>query len=286
MEPFMELKASIKPKHLIRHMTIASALHHPLTSTPCIRQYLTAETLSALFEGSVLAIHIPNFAPLHEISCLAKRANDLEFKPYEQVWPLIDRVGITVFEFDGTTGKPGYFEAVPGASLHRENTTQGIFDPVKKIMHALASCTDQTVQIAQEEGYGPYFAGLIRRIEAGTLIHIDYAPAEHPGWKVASVTAQLVWNLYLEITADKPGSIRVWNRQWHKADKQYKLADAYGYDPAVVAGANFVDISPSPGDLIVINSRNYHQVSPASGQRIAATSAIGRLPNGEIILWS
>ncbi|WP_256875070.1 hypothetical protein [Nostoc sp. C052] len=54
------------------------------------------------------------------------------------------------------------------------------------------------MRIASEPFYGSYYAGLIRKIEHGTQLHIDFAPLEQSGWEVCTITAQLSWTLLLE----------------------------------------------------------------------------------------
>jgi hypothetical protein len=54
----------------------------------------------------------------------------------------------------------------------------------------------------------------------------------------------------------------------------------------VIADADMITFQPYVGDVFIFNTRNFHTVEPMDGQRITFTSAIGLLPNGEIILWS
>ena len=60
----------------------------------------------------------------------------------------------------------------------------------------------------------------------------------------------------------------------------------YGYSDTVIADADMITFQPYVGDVFIFNTRNYHTVEPMDGQRVTFTSAIGLLPNGEIILWS
>ena len=255
------------------------------TNSKLVHDELTADSLSALLDGSLVVLQIPAFASAQECSDLARRACQLSFDSYEQVEPRINRVGITVFEFD-RIGKQEYFDKVPEATGCRKEVVERFFDPVERVMDAFSKISDSPVAFAEEEGYGKYFAGLIRRIEEGTLVHIDFAPNEQPDWKVGQVESQLVWNLYVGLPDQNPGTISIWDRPWRASDESYKLPDSYGYDEAVIATAPSVEILPRLGDLVIINTRNFHRVSPTDGDRIAFTSAVGRLPDGEIIFWS
>jgi hypothetical protein len=246
----------------------------------------TPATLDQLFSGQIAGIYIPGFLTRKESEALSQRAEELEFKDYLNVTPRIGRVGITVFEYD-SIGKPGYFEAVAQANRRTGHLTHGICNPLERVIDWLKTIAPRAqVRIAHEQNFGSYFAGLFRRIEEGTLIHVDFAPAEHPHWGVAQVQAQLAFNIYLKCPDEEPGVVHVWKKQWEPQDDEQKIAGTYGYQPDLVENVPAAAIVPEPGMLMVINTRNYHQVSPATGVRIAISAAIGRLPNGDIVLWS
>jgi hypothetical protein len=142
------------------------------------------------------------------------------------------------------------------------------------------------VSIAYELGFGPYFAGLVRRIENGTMVHVDFAPLEQPGWAVAQVRSQLVFNIFLEVPRVDPGVVKVWQKQCQPSDGQFKVTGAYGYSPDVVAGVPCATIAPQMGMIMLINTRNYHQVSEASGVRLTFSASVGLMPDNNVVLWS
>ncbi len=139
--------------------------------------------------------------------------------------------------------------------------------------------------IAQNVTGNAYYAGLIRRIENGTLIHVDYAPGEQPGWEVASIKDQLVWNLYLRVSDPTSGKTHIYDRKWTNDDDHYKEG-IYGYNPNVVQGADEAVFEPTVGEVVIFNTRNYHFVEPTDGERVAFTSAIAQTQENELILWS
>ncbi|WP_414754486.1 hypothetical protein [Anabaena sp. CCY 9910] len=246
--------------------------------------FLTTESLKMLWENQIPLIRLQEFATPQECENLVAQAQLFNFDSYQDVYPKIERIGITVFEYNHIS-KAGYFQAVEQATKLRDLILAASFNPLERLMVKLRECTGATVRIASEPLDGGYYAGLIRKIEQGTQLHVDYAPYEQSGWEVCTITAQLSWNLYLKKTASSHGKTRIYDRQWQPGDDQYKL-DSYGYSDTVIADADMITFQPHVGDVFIFNTRNYHIVEPMDGQRITFTSAMGLLPNGEIILWS
>jgi hypothetical protein len=245
-----------------------------------------AAALEKLFAGEVASLCVPSFLTPEECQILKQRAEDLEFKDYLNVTPRIERVGITVFEYFGI-GKKEYFEAVTGANRSISKITDGICNPLQRVIGWLrALAPESLVSIAHEEGYSDYFAGILRRIEEGTLVHVDFAPLEQPKWGVARIRNQLAFNIYLDVPENDPGVVDIWQKRWTPQDEKYKIAGSYGFVENVVAGISRARIVPKIGMMMMINTQNYHQVSPAGGMRLAFSAAIGRMPDNNIILWS
>lgn len=269
--------------------TLFGTLEHSYSDLPwesAVHSSPTPAIFDQLFSGQIAGICVPGFLSRKECQDLSRRAEELEFKDYLNVTPRIGRVGITVFEYD-SIGKPGYFAAVEQANGRIANITDGICNPLQRVINWLKTMSSQgQVSVAHEPGFGPYFAGLFRRIEEGTLIHVDFAPAEHPHWSVAQVTSQLAFNIYIKCPDAEPGIVRIWKKQWNAHDDAQKIQGSYGYTPNVVENVPSAEIVPQLGMLMVINTRNFHHVSPAAGTRIAISSAIGRMPNGDVVLWS
>lgn len=246
----------------------------------------TPVILDKLLSGQIAGICVPGFLTRKECEDLNQRAEDLEFKDYLNVTPRIGRVGVTVFEYD-SIGKPSYFEAVQQANRRIAQLTNGICNPLERVVDWLKTMSPRRqVGIAHEQNFGPYFAGLFRRIEEGTPVHVDFAPAEHPNWGVAQVTSQLAFNIYIQCPDAEPGVVHIWRKQWESQDEAQKISGSYGYPPNIVESVPSAEIVPQLGMLMVINTRNFHQVSPAAGVRMAISAAIGRMPNNDIVLWS
>ena len=251
-----------------------------------LRLPATPDTLEMLFSGMIAGLCVPDFLTQEECAALKKRSEECEFKDYIDVVPRIARFGITVFEFD-RIGKRQYFDAVESANRSVGRITKDVCSPLQRVIDWLLILSpNRNVNIACEPGFGSYFAGLFRRIEEGTLIHVDFAPMEQPGWSVAKVCSQLACNIYLDIPPDDPGAVRIWQREAHKEYEKFKIPGSYGYQPDVIEGVPFATITPQTGMLMVINTRNFHQVSNCSGSRLAVSAAIGQMPDKNLVLWS
>jgi hypothetical protein len=246
----------------------------------------TPATLEMLFAGQIAGLCVPEFLTAKECTELKQRAGQYEFENYRNVVPGIEKVGITVFEFD-QIGKKEYFAAVESANRRIARLTDGICCPLQRVLDWFSALSpNRRVSVGDEPGLGPYFAGLFRRIEKGTPIHVDFAPIEQPGWAVAQVRSQLTFNIYLDVSPIDPGLVHVWQRQARAEDESFKIPESYGYRPEVVKDVPFATITPQRGMLMVINTRNFHQVCTAGGSRLAISSAVGQLPDKNLVLWS
>lgn len=246
----------------------------------------TPATLNMLFDGEIAGLCVPDFISPEECNQLKQRSAEYDFEYYQNVSPRIEKFGITVFEFD-RIGKRQYFEAVESANRTIAQITDGICSPLQRAIHWLQALSPgSTVTVAHEPDFGPYFAGLFRRIEQGTLIHVDFAPVEQPRWAVAQICSQLTLNIYLDAPKTDPGVVYVWQKQVHTDHQQFKISDSYGYDPEVVKGVPHATITPRAGMLMVINTRNFHQVLPSAGSRLAVSASVGQLQDKNLLLWS
>jgi hypothetical protein len=246
----------------------------------------TPATLDMLFAGEIAALCIPNFLTAEECVRLTKKSRECEFEDYLHVAPRIEKVGITVFEFD-KIGKEHYFAAVESANRSISRITKDVCCPLQRAIDWLSTLSpNRRVNVAYEPAFGSYFAGLFRRIEEGTLIHVDFAPLEQPGWAVSHVCNQLAVNVYLDVPKFDPGLVLIWKKQSQPEHGRFKILDSYGYDPEVIRDVPFATIRPQTGMMMAINTRNFHQVSPAAGGRLTVSVAVGQLPDKNVVLWS
>jgi hypothetical protein len=158
------------------------------------------------------------------------------------------------------------------------------FNPVERMKAKLIEASGLNVEIATESDGTLYYVGLVRKMREGTLLHVDYAAHDAPGYKVSQVDAQIAWNLFL-CTGEGGGECEVFNQQWDSCHRVYELQNSYGYDPSVVRGARSHIIEPVVGDVVLFNCRNFHQVAATRGERVTIGSFVGRLNSG-LVMWS
>ncbi|MDB9304105.1 hypothetical protein PN488_06885 [Nodularia spumigena CS-591/12] len=72
---------------------------------------LTKESLKMLWENRIPLIRIKDFATEQECDILVAQAQLFHFNSYQNVYPKIERIGITVFEYNRIS-KAAYFQAV------------------------------------------------------------------------------------------------------------------------------------------------------------------------------
>lgn len=245
---------------------------------------LTQCAMCRLFRGNIPFIRLSNFATPEECEQLVAGAVDEGFGPYRGVEPVINRIGNTVFEYNSIS-KADYFAKNGELTAQQNRIFHASFNPLERFMNLLRKRTTKNVGIPTDDAGNPYYAGLIRRIENGTLLHVDYAPGEQPDWEVANIKEQLVWNLYLRVSDKDSGKTHIYDRHWNQSDNINKEG-VYGYNRRVVDGAQEAVFSPNVGEVVIFNTRNFHFVEPTDGERVAFTSAIGRTPNDELVLWS
>jgi hypothetical protein len=250
---------------------------------------LTRDLLIGLFRNEIGAIRIPNF--LSDATCSAavggvyRRGLDY----YKDVYPRIGRIGITQFEHRGDAArKAEYFEKVPKAHAVRQEVFKESGDLPYLVIQALRDAWGDNVDMATEDGPEQrYFAGLIRVINKA-LLHLDWAQLDAPDWSIGKISAQLAWNVYLQMGA-RGGETVVYRRPWQWEDEDHQVPNSYGYDPILVEGCEKATILPARGDLVLFNSRNFHEVEATEGEieRVTNSSFIGWLEaENRLVLWS
>lgn len=245
---------------------------------------LNKDSIKRLVRGEIPFIRIANFATPEECEALVAEAVKEGFSSYRGVEPVINRIGNTVFEYNAIS-KGKYFEKNQQLNKVQKRIFESSFNPLDRFLALLNGTFGKKASVAQNVAGNAYYAGLIRRIENGTLIHVDYAPGEQPGWEVASIKDQLVWNLYLRVSDPASGKTHIFDRKWTRADDRYKEG-IYGYNRRVVEGADEAVFEPKVGEVVIFNTRNYHFVEPTEGERVAFTSALAQTQEDELVLWS
>lgn len=156
-------------------------------------------------------------------------------------------------------------------------------DPAKAVFELVGGAMRTPVRIASQEGE-EYNHIIARELAAGSLLHTDFGPSIPARWSITSVIAQYAWNIYLTDPLEG-GECVVHNRFWRPEDDAHLIPGSYAHDECVVAGAESAVIPVQPGDMLLFNCRNYHQVRRSTASRIAVGGHIGLLPDHTLIAW-
>lgn len=257
--------------------TWMDAVEHPLD----------VRTLALLLDNRIAAIRIPGFASVDECRAFAAAARAGNIRHYS-VARRIGYIGMAQYEYRWDRPKSDFFEAVPAAAADLQQVCARSFDAVQRLIDRLQAVWPHPVGIAREEA-GPYFAGIVRFASEGVDLHADWAPLNAPHYAIGRIDAQLGWNFFAEELAEG-GITIVHNAPWSPPVAAGEIPRSYGLDRAIVAGAPSMSYRPTAGDVVLFNTRNPHEVSggPAGGnaERISIGSFVGRLPDGQLVLWS
>lgn len=248
---------------------------------------LTTDNLARLFANEISTIRIPGFAAPEECRAVADAMRGAGFQDYGHDQP-VQFIGTTQFNFRFKS-RADYFAAVPAAYAGQIKVFERSFDAVERMMEHLRRVHPGPVAIAQEPDGARYFAGILRKTVKGGNLHADWAQATAPGYAVGRVEAQITWNLYVE-GLDSGGETTLTDRVWVPPLAAGEVNDNYGLDAALVEGARTHVFAPTVGDVVLFNTRNIHRVGGgiSDGQklRLQVGSFIGRMPEGNLVLWS
>ena len=199
----------------------------------------------------------------------------------------IGYIGMAQYEFRWGHHKDDYFAAVPRALADQRAVFDQSFDAVARFIDVLADVWEAPVTVAADDGR-PYFAGIIRFAGGGIALHADYAPFNMPGYSVASINAQLAWNLFVE-APEQGGVTTIYNAPRTPTMTGSEPPKSYGLSREEMSGIEQATYCPRAGDVVLFNSRNPHEVSaavPAGQGRLQVGSFAGLMPDGSLGLFA
>jgi hypothetical protein len=254
-------------------------------------QPLTEANLQALFDNEIPAIRIPDFATVEECRAFAaalrkcelhvvKGATDYSAPAFEA--QRIAFIGLTQYEFKYRP-MTDYLDAAEAARAEVAPVFGASFDPVQRMMARLQALVGGSVEIAHDPGGRPYSATIIRSSNEGLALHADFAPYQAPQLTVAACDA--------EVPESAGGHTTLYDRLWTwQRPREGEIAENYPLAGDQVTGADSFTFEPQEGEVVMFNSRNPHEVVPVTApdgkDRIAMATFIGRMPGGDLRLWS
>ncbi|MDZ7839235.1 MAG: hypothetical protein U5R46_00210 [Gammaproteobacteria bacterium] len=238
-------------------------------------------SIEALFNNEVPAVGIPAFASAAECDALLTAISSLAFRNTHFNPASVQRIGPSYFGFKDR--KDAYFEA---AGRHAEDwirLVENTIDPVQRLVATMAGA-GVALRRAYEPGYGHYAPSFIKKRTGSQLLHTDTAMMMH-GWALRENTSQVAWNLYLQL-AQGHDSTTIYDRLEKPGDEEFTSVCQDYYLEDVVGNADSVTIRPAVGDLIFINSCNYHCVHSSDNDRITIGGFLAPAGTGAAIYWA
>ena len=250
---------------------------------------LTQESFDALLRNHIPAIRIPSFATADECMRFSAAVKAGPMK-YYSVAKRIGYIGMAQYEYRWNTPKERYFEDVPTAQAALDSVIREAgWNPVKRLIDRMSQVTGKPVGPAEETGLGRYFAGIVRSASEGVALHADFAPFNSPAYCIGQIDAQLGWNFFAE-GLPSGGDTTIYNAPWSPVMIPGEIPKSYDLPRELVAHAPSFTYDPTPGDVVIFNTRNPHEIAGGTpkpgGSRISIGSFVGRMPDQQLVLWS
>lgn len=261
----------------------------PGTWTDTAERELTRQSLREVLDNRLAVVRVRGFATAEECERFSRAVKAANLK-YYSVKRRIGYIGLAQYEYRWDTPKENYFRDVLKARAELQPVLDAAgWDPIARLVERVQSVWDKPVGVGREAGLGEYYAGIVRSASEGVDLHADFAPFNSPAYAVGTIDAQLGWNFFAE-GLPNGGQTTVHNAPWSPAIVPGEIPQSYNLPREVVAGARSVVYDATPGDVVIFNARNPHEISggaPAPGRdRISIGSFIGRMPDGSLVLWS
>ena len=251
---------------------------------------LSRDSLEALLRNEIAAIRVSSFATPAECAAFAAAVKQSPDMKYYSVAKRIGYIGMAQYEYRWGGSKADYFRDVEGAWRYLDPIFERSFDAIQRFIDTMAPHAAGRVGVAEEDGFGRYFAGIVRWASEGVDLHADFAPFNSPSYAIGAIDAQLGWNFYAE-ELEEGGDTTVHNAPWSPAMEGDVPPKSYGLPRELVAAAESYSFRATVGDVVIFNTRNPHEVNGGRAspghERITIGSFVGRLPAaGDLVMWS
>ncbi|MFF8595286.1 proline hydroxylase [Streptomyces sp. NPDC015220] len=248
----------------------------------------THDLLAGLAAGRYAAVRVPGFLPQQRCAEVLAALETRAFDSYgsTRVQPRVMRFGVGISDHMADGGVcEDYWKALEG----HHAAWQGLglsFDPFLTCREGLGAHWPGGVAVGRRGGR-ELGDGVAREPNQGFLVHFDDALREYTGDLLDEpLIAQFAFNLYLAVP-DSGGETVLWRHRWQPEDEAHRLPASYGYDEAVVRGAESLEITPRVGEALLIDPRYFHAVRPSRGaRRIALGFAVGLAASGRLLTWA
>src|SRR5919205_864264 len=163
---------------------------------------LNETNFNRLANFQIPGIRVENFMPLDICAVVSKRLRERNFRNYSHLKDIpVHQLGLCHNQY-AHEDKEVYFSKMEEAQKAIDEIYDGLdINPVEMVIEAIASRANRRVNIFDEPGYGPYFAGAFRQFRGHGRLHVDHAPSHiKKPWAVTEITCQMTWNIYYSLT--------------------------------------------------------------------------------------
>ncbi|MFF0752563.1 proline hydroxylase [Streptomyces sp. NPDC004267] len=265
----------------------APVSHDPFFRTATAPAF-TRALLAGLAAGRYAAVRVPGFMAPERCAEVLGALEERAFDSYGEarVQPPVMRFGVGVSDHMADGGlADSYWPALAG---HHE-AWQGLglsFDPFLFCREGLGAHWPGGAAVGRRGGR-ELGAGVAREPNQGFRVHFDDSLREYADDLLdVPLIGQFAFNLYLSVPP-AGGETVLWRHRWQPEDESHRLPASYGYDEAVVRGAESLEIAPRVGEALLIDPRYFHAVRPSRGaRRIALGFAVGIGASGQLLTWA
>lgn len=253
---------------------------------------LTRESFEALCAFDIPCIRIRGFADGAECDELVAAMDRVGLNKTYKVPGLVQPpryVGLTQFE-KRQDSKDDYFAEVDQAWAEHQAVLSHMswnpFDRMWSLMRELYP--ENNLELAQEPGYGRYYAGIIRETSGGGTLHADVTMYSARDYVISLVVSQITLNFFASHVEGDGGKTTLHNRPYRVAAVPGDKVEIEGFSRSYVDGAETHVYAPAKGDVVMFNSHNPHEWTAVDeGQRrMGVSTYIGRMSDGNFIYWS
>lgn len=277
-------------------MQIATSLSDPVIGCRRWKSHdepaLTRETFEALCAFEIPCLRIRGFASDAECDEMIHAMDHVGLNKIYKVPGLVQPpryVGLTQFEKRHQT-KDAYFAEVEQAwHKHKAVLSHMSWNPFERMWGLIRDLyPEHTITLAEEPGYGRYYAGIIRETSGGGTLHADVTMYSAREYVISRVSSQITWNFFASQVGGEGGKTTLHNRPYRVQTAPDSEVEIEGFSRSYVEGAETHVYTPAKGDVVMFNSHNPHEWTAVDeGQRrMGVSTYIGRMPDGNFIYWS
>lgn len=247
-----------------------------LTETQLVANKLNDETLTALLDEELLAIHIPKYICQSACETFVERFTAADFSYYEHENNTVGHLGLSAYDIDSDAEKLDFYYAnVDVAENQRQEIFRAYHDPLERFKREIAVLYPPGIY--RENFHGkPMFAGMLRRIVAGScvMVHQDNIAWISNTDKAQAIQSQFAFNVYLQANA-RGGELLLWHDKYSESEFNQLSNNTYCF-PFHSYRKPDVVIKPQTGDLVFFNAHYCHAVNHVQDEdRIALSAFFG-----------